>query len=82
VGCCKQGNCLSPLKSNLFLDQAQAVKYINDRGLGYKYELKQIPSTFSPEDIEKLQAGSAGTNCIISAVLGHMDDCLFLGSKQ
>jgi hypothetical protein len=47
---CKQGDCLSPLKYNLFLDLA--VKYIVSKGLGYKYTFKHIPSNFSMEDIQ------------------------------
>jgi hypothetical protein len=63
---CKQGDGLTPIKFNLWLDMF--LQYIEDKKLGYKYIIRHLPRDYTQADIDLLQN------------LVHEQKCLVIGA--
>jgi hypothetical protein len=77
---CKQGDGLSPLKFNLWFDML--IHYIEEKQLDYKFLIRHLPKDYTQKDIDLLAKRAAEEHCLIIAVLGYQDDCMFISDDH
>jgi hypothetical protein len=77
---CKQGDGLSPIKFNLWLDMF--LQYIEDKKLGYKYIILHVPQDCTQADIDLLQNLAHEQKYLVIGVLGYADDCMFVSDEH